>query len=112
MGANHSLGETLEGGAVMGILALLLTTVLLWMASNSLSPETLVTSNLLIALAIMRVGQAIVEFVYFFQLAACFSALQVCLLSQQYFSLPECNTLWKNKQQLVSISTKICLVSN
>ena len=87
MGANHSLGETLEGGAVMGILALLLITVLLWMASNSLAPEMLMTRNLLIALAVMLAGQAIVEFIYFFPLAACFSALASLLIVAAIFQL-------------------------
>jgi hypothetical protein len=89
MAANRSLGETLEGGAVMGILALSLITVILWIASNSLTTEAVFVRNILIVIAIMLASQTIVEFIYFFPLAACFSALACLLIVAAIFQIPK-----------------------
>jgi hypothetical protein len=79
MGANRSMGDTVDGSSLCGILALGLITALLWMVSNSLGLQTSLVRNILILLALVLLGQAILEFIYFFPLAGSFTLI-ACLL--------------------------------
>lgn len=69
MGANKSFGDAMDGYGYSGIISLCLLAVLLWMASNYLELKTNLVRHILILLAMVLLGQSIVEFIYFFPLA-------------------------------------------
>jgi len=79
MGANHSMGDAMDGYGFALILTLFLITAILWMSSTYAAKNPTLIINFLILLSIILLLSAIIELIYFFPLAAAFTFIAMLL---------------------------------
>jgi hypothetical protein len=75
MGALRSIGDFYEGYGMTMIIVLLLMAVLLWQLSSISIKYPLPSARLLIPISLSLLAIALMEFIYFFLLAASFSLI-------------------------------------
>jgi len=79
MGTSRSMGEYFEGFGIHGILSLLLITMILWYVSDVRESNKNLNKKIILSVSVILLVWGIIEFVYFFPLAASFSLISSLL---------------------------------
>ena len=91
MGANHSLADAMDGYGFIGIFDLALVAFLLWITPAIQYENARVGKWIAVVLGLKLVISGVIEYIYFFPLAAIMSAIAGVLTLYGY------STLLKNK---------------
>jgi len=87
MGANHSLADAMDGYGFIGIFDLALVAFLLWVIPTTQNGNASAGKWIAIALGLKLIISAVLEYVFFFPLAAMMTAMAGVLTLYGYFTL-------------------------
>ena len=79
MGAVHSYADSFSGFGYAGTIAMLLITCLLWLTASFSNAQPQISTKILLLLFVSLVALCIMEFIYFFPLAAITTLLAAIL---------------------------------
>jgi hypothetical protein len=87
MGANNSFADAMDGYGFIGISDLAFVTLVLWIISGAQSGNTNIAKWIALALGLKLVISAVLEYIYFFPLAAIMTAIAAVLTLYGYTTL-------------------------
>jgi hypothetical protein len=87
MGAVHSFGDSFNGFGYIGEISLLLAAYLLWICGSEAENYPAISRKLSAALFIALFAQSMLEFIYFFPLAAIMTLLASLITGAAYLSI-------------------------
>jgi len=87
MGVFRSMGDYFDGYGYTGSVSMLLFVVILWLASSAILPENYFLNNTILTLAFAFLAISVIEFKYFFPLAAATTLLAALLVFISWYML-------------------------
>ncbi len=89
MGAVHSFGDSFNGFGYIAEISLLLAAYLLWICGSAADSYPVIIRKISVALFVALFAQSILEFIYFFPLAASMTLIAALLTGATYLSTKE-----------------------
>ena len=86
MGAVHSFGDSFNGFGYIAEISLLLAAYLLWICGSTVESFPVISRKISVALFIALFAQSILEFIYFFPLAASMTLIAALLTGTAFLS--------------------------